>query len=192
MVTKNDIIILPNPHLRMRSKKVGLITPAIKQLVAAMEAAVIDWDKSRPHEVTVALAAVQIDELFNVVIVRNDFDHKTAAEYTALINPVITKYEGIIDHDYEGCLSIHQIYGYVPRYSKIRIKATDINGQEIRYKAEGFLARVLQHEVDHMHGTLFIDHIKDQTDAFFSLESTGSLQPLDYEKDIKNSKTLWG
>ena len=189
--SKDDIITLPNPHLRQRSKKIGVITDKVTQLISDMEDAVHDWDASRPHEVTVALAAVQIDELYRVVIVRDDFDHKTQAEYSALINPEIVKYEGKITHDYEGCLSIQHLYGYVPRYERVRIRATDLNGKKIRYKADGFLARVLQHEVDHTNGIVFVDHIKNDSNAFFRLTDDGQLEPLDYEQNIKNSRILW-
>ena len=190
-VTKESIITLPNAHLRQRSKKVGIINDDIKKIINNMELAVIDWDKSRAHEVTVALAAVQIDTLLRLVIVRDDFDHGTPANYTALINPEIVKYEGEIEYDYEGCLSIRSVYGYVPRHSKIRIKAKDINGKDIRFTATGFLSRVIQHEVDHTNGKLFVDHIKHDKDAFYKLTNKGELVELDYEKDIKNSRILW-
>ena len=189
--TKDSIITLPHPDLRKRSKKVGVITDQIKDLISNMESAVVDWDNSRDHEVTVALAAVQIDELYRVVIVREDFDHKADAVYTALINPEIVKYEGETTYDYEGCLSIKSVYGYVPRYNKVRLKAIDNEGKPVRFNATGFLARVLQHELDHTNGKLFIDHIKGVTDAFFILTDKGKLEPLDYDKNIKNNKTLW-
>lgn len=188
---RTAIITLPHPHLRQRSKKVGLISDEITQLITDMEDAVIDWDKSRDHEVTVALAAVQIDRLYRVVIVREDFDHKAPATYTTLINPEIVKYEGDITYDYEGCLSIKSIYGYVPRHHKVRIKALDEHGKAIRFTATGFLSRVLQHEVDHTNGIMFIDHIKDQTDAFFVLTDKGKLEPLDYQADIHTNHDLW-
>jgi len=188
---KDSIITLPNLHLRKRSKRVGIITDNIKKLVEDMELAVIDWDKSRDHEVTVALAAVQIDHLLRVVIVRDDFDHGTPAKYTPLINPEIVKYEGKMEYDYEGCLSIRSVYGYVPRYSKIRVKATDLEGKIVRFSATGFLSRVIQHEVDHTNGILFVDHIKDAPDAFYELTAKGELEALDYDKKIKNSRILW-
>lgn len=190
-ISKDSIITLPNKHLRQRSKKVGVINDDIKQLVENMVTAVIDWDASRDHEVTVALAAVQIDKMLNVVIVRDDFEYGSPPEYTALINPEITKYEGEIETDYEGCLSIKSIYGMVPRYSKIRLRAKSIDGKEIKMKASGFLARVLQHEVDHTKGKVFIDHIHDSEDAFYELTSSGKLDKLDYQKHIKNSEVLW-
>jgi peptide deformylase len=189
--TKDDIITLPHANLRKRSQRIGIITEATRQLITDMEEAVIDWDKSRDHEVTVALAAVQIDQLYRVVIIREDFNHEVPAKYTPLINPEIVKYEGTIERDYEGCLSIRSTYGYVPRYTKVRIKAQDANGKLVRFSATGFLARVLQHEIDHTNGKLFIDHIKEDKDAFFELTDKGKLEPLDYDKDIKNSSILW-
>lgn len=191
-MTKEDIITLPHAHLRQRSQKVGVITEQVNQLISDMEEATLDWDRSRPHEVTVALAAVQVDALYRVVIVRDNFDHNVAAKYTAFINPEITKYEGAIEEDFEGCLSIQHIYGRVPRYSKVRVKALNINGKEVRVKAEGFLARVFQHEIDHTNGIVFVDHIKDTPDAFFRLDDEGHLITLDYEKDIKDNTSLWG
>lgn len=190
-ITKNAIITLPHPDLRKRSKKVGIITEDILNIVQDMEDAVIDWDKSRAHEVTVALAAVQIDQLYRIVIVREDFDHKATASYTTLINPEIIKYEGDITYDYEGCLSIKSVYGYVPRHNKVRIRALDSSGKPIKFSATGFLSRVLQHEVDHTNGTLFIDHIKDQPDAFYILTDKGKLEPLDFAKDIQSNPDLW-
>lgn len=65
------------------------------------------------------------------------------------------------------------------------------DGKEIRIKAEGFLARVLQHEIDHTNGIVFIDHIKNKKDAFYKLDSEGELQSLDYEKEIKDNHILW-
>jgi peptide deformylase len=190
-MTKDDIIALPNQHLRERSKKVGLISPEIKKLVEDMQTATIDWEESREHEVGVALAAVQVDRLLRVVVVRNNFDDKNDRTFTVFINPIVTKYEGVIEDDYEGCLSVPDIYGKVPRYSKVRIRALDVEGHEFRLSAEGFLARVLQHEIDHTNGVVFIDHIKDKPQAFFRLQEDGHLQELDYDKDIRDNRILW-
>lgn len=186
------LITLPNPHLRQRSKKVGFIGDEIKQLIKDMENATLDWEATREHEVGVALAAVQIDQLYRVVVVRSDFDDKKDRTFKVLINPEITKYEGEVLEDYEGCLSVKNIYGKVPRYSRIRLKALDTEGNEFRVTAEGFLARVLQHEIDHTNGVVFIDHIKDDPKAFFVLKEDGKLEKLNYEKEIKDNAELWG
>lgn len=188
---KENIITLPNGHLRQRSKKVGLVSKEIEKLITDMESATLDWEDSRAHEVGVALAAVQIDVMLRVVVVRNNFDDKKDRTFQVFINPEITKYEGKLIEDYEGCLSVKDIYGKVKRYDKVRIKALDENGKQIRLTAEGFLARVFQHEIDHTNGIVFIDHIKDDPSAFFHLDPEGHLEPLDYETDIADNSELW-
>jgi peptide deformylase len=190
-VKKEDIITLPSPHLRQKSAKIHIVNDSVKQLINGMVSAALDWEDSRPHEISAALAAVQIDQLDRVVIIRSDFDNKRARGFTALINPQIVKLEGEIVEDYEGCLSVSDVYGKVPRHSKIRVKALDAQGSEVRFKAEGFLARVIQHEIDHTNGIVFIDHIKDKLDAFYCLDEEGELQSLNYEKRIKNNNILW-
>jgi peptide deformylase len=187
----SKLITLPNPHLRQRSKKVGIITDEIKQIIEDMKAATLAWEDSREHEVGVALAGVQIDRLLRIIIIREDTEHKDNRNFVLFINPEITKFEGEIIEDYEGCLSIQDVYGKVPRYAKVRVKAQDINGREFRVTAEGFLARIFQHEIDHTNGTVFIDHIKDRHNAFYKLKNNGELSPLDYEKDIKHNRLLW-
>lgn len=189
--TKDDIITLPHAHLRQKSARVTEITDATMALVDDMTAAAIDWEDSRPHEISAALAAVQIDRLERVVIVRASFEDKADREFTALINPEIVKYEGTLVEDYEGCLSVKGVYGKVPRHSKIRVKATDLDGNEVRFKADGFLARVIQHEIDHCNGIVFIDHIRDTPTAFFTLNAKGELDPLDYDTDIRDRADLW-
>ena len=67
----------------------------------------------------------------------------------------------------------------------------DVEGNEVRFKAEGFLARVIQHEIDHTNGIVFIDHIKDEKDAFYRLDDKGELQPLSYDEHIDNNSILW-
>ena len=172
--TKAAIITLPNPHLRQKSQRIHVITDDTRALIQAMEEATLDWEDSRPHELGVALAAVQIDKLERAIVIRNDFDNKEDRRFFALINPEIIKTEGTPEYDHEGCLSVKDIYGLVPRYPKVRVRAKDLEGNEIRVKAEGFLARILQHEIDHTNGILFVDHIKDQ-DAFFRLDDEGKL-----------------
>ena len=188
---KEDIITLPNPHLREKSAKVRDLDERLLKLIDDMTTAALDWEDSRPHEISAALAAVQVDALERIIIVRSDFEDKESNEFTTLINPEIVKYEGKLVEDYEGCLSVKDVYGKVPRYSKVRVKAVNIEGQEVRFKAEGFLARVLQHEIDHTNGIVFIDHIKDQTNAFYTLDAKGELEPLDYDTHIKDSRILW-
>lgn len=188
---KEAIIALPHAHLRQKSQKVTVFDSQLKQLVKDMVDATLDWEASRPHEIGAALAAVQVNHMIRAIIVRSDLEDKESREFTALINPKIIKYEGEVTSDHEGCLSVRDIYGLVPRHTKVRVKALDMDGNEIRIRAEGFLARVLQHEIDHTNGHLFIDHIKHEKDAFFTLNEVGELQQLNYESYIKDSPILW-
>ncbi len=188
---RDTIISLPDPRLRQRSLKVGVVDKEIKQIIEAMQAAVIDWEESRPHEVGVALAAVQIAQSLRILVIRKNYNDKTDKTFEVFINPVITKYEGVLEEDFEGCLSIQDVYGKVGRYSKVRVRAKNIHGKEFRITADGFLARVLQHEIDHTNGIPFIDRIKDNQQAFFRLMEDGNLEQLDYEKNIKSNRLLW-
>lgn len=188
---KEAIITLPHADLRKKSHRVHVITDDIKKLAQDMISATLDWEDSRPYEIGAALAAVQVDILERVVVIRSDFDDKENRDFTILINPEIVKAEGDIIYEHEGCLSVKGVYGLVPRHSKVRVKALDIDGNEVRIKAEGFLARVIQHEIDHTNGIVFIDHIKDDKDAFFTLNDKGDLEQLNYDKDIKDSDILW-
>lgn len=182
MATKDSIITLPNPHLRQKSRKIGAVTDEVKQVIDNMKSSTLDWEASRQHEVGVALAAVQIDELLKIIVIRNDFENKEDKTFSVFINPEVIKLEGEIEEDYEGCLSVVDVYGKVPRHTKVRVKALDENGHEVRIRAEGFLARVFQHEIDHINGILFVDYIKDRPEAFFQLTTDGKLERLDYEK----------
>lgn len=190
-MTKDDIIALPNPHLRQKSERVGIITPAIRQIVKDMEMATINWDESRDHEVGVALAAVQIDKLYRIIIVRNNYDDKIDHTFTTFINPEITKASEEMVEDFEGCLSVPNTYGKVLRSKRVKVKALDINGKVFRVTADGFLARIFQHEIDHTNGIVYIDHIKDKPEAFYRLDDAGKLQPLNYKEDVEQNHILW-
>ena len=154
----------------------------VHKVIDDMKAATLDWEAGRPHEVGVALAAIQIDKAYRIIIVRNNFEDKKDKTFSVFINPEVVKLEGEIEEDYEGCLSVADIYGKVPRYSKVRVRALDENGQPIRVRAEGFLARILQHEIDHTVGKMFVDHIKDRPDAFYKLTDQGKLLSLPHEE----------
>lgn len=189
---KSNIISLPNSSLRTRSKKISVINEVVSELADNMMLATLSWEDSREHELGVALAAVQVDKLVRLVVVRNDFNDKKDRSFQVLINPKIVRLEGEVVEDFEGCLSVANIYGRVPRHNKVKIKAQNLEGKEFRMTAEGFLARVLQHEIDHTNGIVFIDHIKDQPDAFFKLLDNGELEKLNYDQSIKENQTLWG
>ena len=186
MSSKDQIIALPHPRLRERSKKIAIVTDEVRKVIEDMKAATLDWEASRPHEVGVALAAIQIDQPLRIIVIRNNFDNKEDRSFSVFINPKIIKAEGEMIEDYEGCLSVKDIYGKLPRASRVRVRALNENGNSVRVRADGFLARVLQHEIDHLNGKVFVDHIKGKTDAFYKLTPDGKLINIPYE-DVKQT-----
>ena len=186
------IITTPDPRLRQKSTKVGIINDEIQEIIASMRKLSLDWEKDHPYELSAAMAAPQIGINKRIIIVRDDMEDKKNATFTALINPEVIKTEGKVKEDYEGCLSVPKIYALVPRPAKAKIKAKLEDGTEVRIKAEGELTRVLLHEIDHLNGILFIDHAKDNEKAFYEMNEKGDLVPVeDYEKEIKNNQDLF-
>lgn len=186
------IITTPDPRLRQKSTKVREITDETRDLIADMVAASLEWEDQHPYELSAAMAAPQLGENQRIIIVRDDLDNKENRSFTALINPEVIRTEGKTQVDQEGCLSVPDIYGLVGRPSKTKIKATLEDGTEVRIKASGYLARTLLHEIDHLDGILFIDHIRDDAKAFSRMDDKGDLIPIaDYESEIKNNKELF-
>jgi len=187
-----DIVTTPDPRLRQKCRKVNKITDETLDIVAKMRTASLEWEKAHPFELSAAMAAPQLGFDRRIIIVRDDLEDKKNANFTALIDPEIIKTEGKPEKDYEGCLSVPSIYGLVERPTKVKIKALLEDGTPVRVKAEGSLARTLLHEIDHLDGILFIDHIKGIKDAFFKMNDKGELDPVDYDTEIKDNHELWG
>ena len=185
------IITTPDSRLRKKSSKAHFDDPETKKIIAEMKKSSLDWEKEHPYELSAAMAAPQLGYNKRIIIVRNDFEDKKNNEFTAFLNPEVIKTEGKIETDYEGCLSVPFYYGLVPRPKKAKIKAYLEDGTEVRLKAEDSLARTFLHEIDHLNGILFIDHIKDNKAAFFKMNDKGDLDKVDYDKEIKNNKELF-
>lgn len=187
-----QVITTPDPRLRAKSAKVREITDETHEIISDMIESSLDWEKNHPYELSAAMAAPQLGVNQRIIIIRDDLDDKNNNHFTALINPEVIRTEGKIETDYEGCLSVPEIYGRVGRPRKAKIKALLEDGNEVRLKAEGFLARTLLHEIDHLDGVLFIDHIRDQKDAFYRLDDKGNLVPItDYDTEIAANKDLF-
>jgi len=111
----------------------------------------------------VGLAAPQVHEglrLFVAGFAPSPRDEEDRVPLMAIINPEITAVGSDIVHDWEGCLSIPEIRGKVPRARQIVVRALDRRGKRIELRASGFTARVIQHEADHLDGVLFFDRMK--------------------------------
>ena len=187
------IITVPDRRLREPSEKVRQIDFEVLDTIADMRKLSLDWESKHPYELSAAMAAPQMGVNKRIIIIRDDMEDKKNAHFTALINPEVTKTEGKTVTDYEGCLSVPKIYGMVPRPLKVRVKAKTEDGKEVRIKASGELARTLLHEIDHLNGVLFIDHIKDKADAFYYMDDKGELIPVkNYDKEIRDNVKLWG
>ena len=187
------IITTPDARLREKSEKVHKIDDEILGIIASMRKLSLDWEKEHPYELSAAMAAPQMGVNKRIIIIRDDMDDKKNATFTALINPEVIRTEGKLKKDYEGCLSVPSIYGMVPRATKVKVKAQLEDGTAVRIKATNELARTLLHEIDHLDGILFIDHIRGQEKAFFKMGKSGDLEPVkDYIKEIRDNPELWG
>jgi len=113
----------------------------------------------------VGLAAVQVHESKQVAVLEvadnPRYPQKPRVPLSVLINPQITPLSQEMEEDWEGCLSITELRGKVPRYRSIRVQARDRNGDELDFVASGFHARVIQHEWDHLNGKVFLDRMRD-------------------------------
>lgn len=161
-MAKLEVLTYPNPVLREVSEPVKEFTPAIKKLAEDMLETMYDANG-------IGLAAVQVGELKRMLVLdtrpkdpEGDEDlselERKIKQPLVLINPVIVKGDGKTTYE-EGCLSVPSFFETVERFDVIEVKAQDVNGKEIRFQADGLLAICIQHEMDHLEGTLFIDHI---------------------------------
>ena len=137
-----------DPLLRKRSKEVREIDEEIITLLDDMGETMEDYNG-------IGLAAPQVGILKRVIIVKIAEE----AELIELINPKIVKEKGQ-ERDVEGCLSIPGIYGEVTRSKDVLVEGVDRTGKKRRIRGSGLLARVLQHEIDHLNGVLFTDKVE--------------------------------
>ena len=136
-----------DPGLRRKAEPVGAFTPELRRIIA-------DMVDTMYEEVGIGLAAPQVGVSLRLIVVGDD-DGRDAQ---AVINPLITDRRGEVTAE-EGCLSLPGIFAPIPRSEWIRVEAQDIQGKALAIEAQGFRARVLQHEMDHLDGILFIDHL---------------------------------
>jgi peptide deformylase len=145
-----QIIHYPHPTLRHPSKPLKRVDAELRKLIAEM------FELMYAHE-GVGLAANQVDLPYRVFVANAEGKDAKDAE-CVFINPVLSRGKGQVE-DEEGCLSIPGLYAPVSRNEKIRVQAYDLAGNEIEGEVDGLMARVLQHETDHLDGRLFIDRL---------------------------------
>jgi peptide deformylase len=140
------ILTADEPILRQRAKRVSTYDGSLHRLLDDM----LETMRDAPG---VGLAANQIGVPLQVAIIEID------SKITELVNPQIVRSSGE-QLDWEGCLSIPGYVAETGRHAKVTVKARDRHGKEFRVKGEELLARALQHEIDHLNGTLYIDHLE--------------------------------
>ena len=145
------IVKYPHPTLRHPSKPLRRVDAELKKFVAEM------FELMYEHR-GIGLAANQVDLPYQFFIVNVTGDKAAKEEEHVLINPMIVKRDGNIEAD-EGCLSLPDIFAPVRRSERIVATAYTLTGEEKQYDVDGMLARVIQHEYDHLEGKLFIDRI---------------------------------
>ena len=122
----------------------------------------------------VGIAAPQISISKRIIIVASRpsarYPYAPLMEPTVMINPNFTALSDITEKDWEGCLSIPGIRALVPRYTNIEITYTDLNNQQITAHLTGFVARIFQHEFDHLQGIVYLDRVEDKLDIFAESE----------------------
>ena len=163
-----DIAELGNPILRCQSQAIDRVRePKILQLIE-------DLIATAELNNGVGIAAPQVSQSYRLFIVasRPSIRYPQAPKMhpTAMINPTIISYSGEIVKDWEGCLSVPGLRGLVPRDRAIEVEYTTITGDRVRKIFTDFIARIFQHELDHLDGIVFLDRLASKDDLYTEAE----------------------
>ena len=148
------IIIAPDPRLKTRSEPVTNIDDSIRELAANM------FD-TMYNERGIGLAAVQVGALKRLLVADTTWrdEDDTPGEQYVLINPEIAEKSNDLNVYKEGCLSFPEQFGDITRPKTVTVRYTDLDGKEQQQTFEGLMATCIQHEIDHLNGITFVDHI---------------------------------
>ena len=162
-----DILQLGHPILRKIAAPVGQITPSYQILFDNLLDFVIERQGAG-----IAAPQVGISERFFMMSSKPTARYPNAPEMAPIIiiNPEVVSHSDEIITDWEGCLSIPGIRALVPRYSSLTVRFTSRLGERVETHYDGFIARVFQHEIDHLNGKVFLDRIKSTTDIIMEQE----------------------
>jgi peptide deformylase len=153
-----EILTYPNSVLRQKAARVTNFDDSLKELATDLAETMYAAPGS-------GLAANQIGACISVVVIDISADEEEK-KHLVLVNPEIIDKEGTQIDD-EGCLSVTDLSAKVKRYQKLQVRAQDIEGETWEFAADDFMARVIQHEVDHINGILFIDHLSSLKRALY-------------------------
>jgi len=151
-----EVITLPNPILRRKARKV-------KDFDKDLQVLIDDMVETMRAEPGVGLAAPQVDVRLQVIVVEfgDEEDETVPPKLYTLVNPKISRETSETSLATEGCLSIPGVVGDVDRPEGVTVKGLNRHGQPLKIKATGWLARIFQHEIDHINGVLFVDRAEN-------------------------------
>lgn len=150
-----EIVKLPEPILRRKAHKVDSITREMQTLIDNM----IETMRDAPG---VGLAAPQVSVPLRIIVVEygDDDDETKPKKLYALVNPEIIKTSEEVVEGIEACLSVPDLAGTVDRFEEVIVRGVNRQGKSVKIKASGWLARIFQHEIDHVDGIVFTDRAK--------------------------------
>jgi peptide deformylase len=169
------VLKMGEPLLRQVASPVTRFDTELASLIA-------DMDDTMRHSSGAGLAAPQIGVGLRVVVFELKdnprYPQLTPVPYTVLVNPQLTVLDPAQEEGWEGCLSVPGMRGLVPRYRRLRYQGFDATGAPIDRSVEGFHARVVQHEVDHLDGILYPQRVRDLRNFGFEDALAGQLTPM--------------
>lgn len=159
------VLVYDDPLLREKSRRVRRVSPALQQLVD-------DMIETMRAANGIGLAAIQVGVPERVIVVEvpeegeegeeeESEENSRPRKLYAVVNPKLARRSREVEEGIEGCLSVPGLVGEVERHRAVTVKGWDAQGQDVRIRVDGLLARVFQHEIDHCDGILFIDYIDD-------------------------------
>jgi len=168
--------------LKMGEPLLRAVAQPVVRFDAELAALVADMDDTMRELSGAGIAAPQIGVGLRVVIFELKdnprYPHIAPVPYTVLVNPLVTPLGAEQDEGWEGCLSVPGMRGLVPRYTRLRYQGFDLQGAPIDRSVEGFHARVVQHEVDHLDGILFPQRVRDLRNFGFEDVLVGQMTPM--------------
>ena len=170
------------PVLKMGTPLLHCVAAPVRRFDAALQELIADMDDTMRALSGAGLAAPQIGVSARVVIFEladnPRYPHIEPVPYTVLVNPVLTPLGSEQDEGWEGCLSVPGMRGLVPRFRRLRYQGFDAHGAPLDRTVEGFHARVVQHEIDHLDGILFPQRVRDLRNFGFEDALTGQMTPM--------------
>lgn len=162
---------LGHPIIRGKTESVSteeLQTPEIQNLIDSMIETMRDANG-------VGIAAPQVHSPKRIIVIEVSPDNprypqKGLIPLTVIVNPTIVSQSDDYEQDWEGCLSVPDLRGKVPRSTSLQVSGRDRDGNPLEFEAKGFFARVIQHEVDHLEGKVYLDRLPDMRTLTFSRE----------------------